>query len=68
MRRGVPLKELASLIGGENLTRVLRDGALEEGLLSVGEVIGLLIDIPRVDELIERMIDEAKRIASNMGS
>jgi nitronate monooxygenase len=42
--------------------RVMQEGAVDAGAWSCGMVAGLIHDIPSVQELIDRIMDEAERI------
>jgi len=45
---------------------LLEAGDVDNGLLSVGQVIGLVHDVPTVSELIDRVIKEADEIIASM--
>ncbi len=64
--RGATLEELRPLIGGEMAKKVLYDGEVDAGILDIGEVIGLIHDIPTVAELMERMVSEAQEICQRV--
>jgi nitronate monooxygenase len=57
---------LESLISGRVGLKLLEAGDTDNGLLSVGQVIGLVHDIPTVKELIDRTIKEAEEVVTNM--
>jgi NAD(P)H-dependent flavin oxidoreductase YrpB (nitropropane dioxygenase family) len=65
---GATLEELMPLISGDEWMRLLDTGDFSRGLLSVGQVVGLVKDIPTVKDLIERIVEEAKSIARNLSS
>ena len=44
----------------KRLRLATEDGDLQEGVLTVGQVTGLLQDIPSVEELVERTVEEAE--------
>jgi len=55
-------KQLAFMANGFHAIRVAtEEGDTKEGVLPVGQVMGLLHDEPTVAELMERMAAEAKR-------
>ena len=60
--RGASFEEMLPLIGGKAYKRVFFDGELDAGINSIGEVVGLINDIPTVSELITRIVNEAKAI------
>lgn len=64
-KRGAGLEELAPLISGERGRQLLQGGDLEEGLLTCGQAVGLIRDIPTVRELIETIISEARMLIQN---
>ncbi len=57
--RGASLEELAPLISGRLSFKGWTSGDLSEGMYPMGQVIGLIDDIPTVAELIKRTVDEA---------
>ena len=52
------IEELLPYIGGEAYKKMLETGDINHGLISLGECIGFINDIPTVDELINRIIQE----------
>jgi nitronate monooxygenase len=52
--------ELFPLISGDRAKQVWQDGNAEEALLTVGQSVGRIRDIPTVAELIERIAAEAE--------
>ncbi|MCP4675278.1 MAG: nitronate monooxygenase [Deltaproteobacteria bacterium] len=67
-KEGAGIEEIASLIGGQSGKQLLETGAFDEGIISVGQVIGLIKDVPSVRELVDRIISEAKEIATRLHS
>ena len=63
-KRGATLEELAPLISGEKGLEVLETGEMDRGLVSFGQVVGLIHHIPTVKQLIEDIIHEAEEIMS----
>lgn len=57
---GGDLSELLPLISGERAKKVWKDGNAEEAMLTIGQSVGRINDIPTVSELIERMVKEAR--------
>lgn len=66
--QGATIEELAPLISGKEGFKALETGELDKGLLSSGQVVGLVRDIPTVKELIGRIIQEAEEVASHIGA
>lgn len=67
-KRGATLEELAPLISGQQGKKLLETGALDSGLFSAGQVVGLIRDIPTVQQLIDRIIKEAEEVISHIGA
>ena len=67
-KQGAGLEELAPLISGKEGQKLLEAGILDKGLLSAGQIVGLVRDIPTVKQLIDSIIQEAKEVASHVGA
>lgn len=67
-KRAAGIEELAPFISGKEGRRLLETGDLDQGMLSAGQVVGLIRDVPTVKELIDSIIQEAQEIASRMGA
>ncbi|MDY7019220.1 MAG: nitronate monooxygenase family protein [Chloroflexota bacterium] len=63
-KRGATLEELAPFISGEKGFELLQTGDMDRGLVSFGQVVGLIHHIPTVKQLIEDIIHEAEEITS----
>jgi len=63
--RGATLEELAPVISGERGRVALLEGDVDAGIVSCGEAIGLIDDVPTCKEVIDRIISEAKEIILN---
>lgn len=59
-KEGATLEELLPLITGKRASKVLLEGDIDGGLMSCGQAVGLIKDVPTTKELIERMMKEAK--------
>lgn len=57
---GGDLTELLPLISGERAKEVWKNGDADNAMLTIGQSVGRIHDIPTVAELIERMVKEAK--------
>ena len=57
---GGDLGELLPLISGERARQVWKEGNAEEAMLTIGQSVGRISDIPTVAELIGRMVKEAE--------
>jgi NAD(P)H-dependent flavin oxidoreductase YrpB (nitropropane dioxygenase family) len=60
------LQRLLPLILGKVNTRAALEGAMDEGYVWAGQVVGLINDVPTVQELIERLVREAREITRRM--
>jgi len=64
-RRGT-LEELQPLLSGNRQTSVWEEGDINAGLVSVGQSIGLIKDVTSCQELLDRMVKEAKAISETI--
>ena len=64
-KRGAGIDELAPLVTGKNGLRVLEDGETNVGLMTAGQSVGLVRDVPTVRELIDTIIEEAGEIVGS---
>jgi len=68
--KGATLEELLPLISGQQGRKAWTTGDVNNGAISVGQVVGLIHDIPSVKEIIDSIVSEAKPIMQrlrNMG-
>jgi len=54
------LSELFPLISGERARQVWQDGNAEEAMLTIGQSVGRINDIPTAAELVKRMVRDAE--------
>lgn len=60
-------RQLAYMANGfDSLSRATQDGDLKDGWLTVGQVTGLVNDIPTVKELMDRMVAEAEAVSGKI--
>lgn len=57
-RSGAPFEEIAPLASGRRLKKAFETGNLEDGVLTIGQVSGILHDILPVQEIMDRMMEE----------
>ncbi len=57
--RGADLQEILTIINGERYSKVLESGDFGDGVLTCGQCVGLIQDVPSVKELVDRIILEA---------
>jgi len=62
---GGDFSELFPLISGQRAKEVWQDGNAEQAMLTVGQSVGRIKDIPSVAELIERIVKEAEEALSD---
>jgi nitronate monooxygenase len=60
--RGGTLAEMMPHMTGEHGDRIWKEGKMDQGLINVGQSIGLIHDIPTCRELIEGIVREAEEI------
>jgi NADH:quinone reductase (non-electrogenic) len=60
-------EQLKDFISGRANQRYIYDGAAEEGFAWAGQVMGLIKDVPTVQELFNRMINDAEQIRAKWG-
>ncbi|MBN1103392.1 MAG: nitronate monooxygenase [Deltaproteobacteria bacterium] len=60
------LPEILTVVAGEKAKRMYETGDLDLGVISCGQGVGLVHDIPAVKELFERIIAEAEEILGNL--
>ncbi len=60
------LEELQPLLSGNRQTSVWEEGDIDAGLIGVGQSIGLIKDVTSCQELLDRMVKEAKTISETV--
>lgn len=63
---GLREEELLSLHGELRAMKGIKEGDLEEGELEVGQISGMIKDIPSVEEIIEKIVEEYEKIKQNL--
>lgn len=66
-KKGATIEELVPLISGEKGKEVLQTGDIERGMLTAGQVVGLIRNIPTVKDLITTIVSDAQQIVNNLG-
>lgn len=59
---GMPFSDVAALVKGQRGREGLESGDIDHGIWTAGMVQALIQDIPSVEELVERIITEAREI------
>jgi len=57
---GVAFEELRPLVAGVRGRSALESGAVDDGIITAGQCVALIDDIPSCAELLERMVSEAR--------
>ena len=63
-REGGDFSALFPLISGQRAKEVWRTGDVDQAMLTIGQSVGLVHDIPTVAELVTRIMDEARAALS----
>ncbi|TDK65643.1 NAD(P)H-dependent flavin oxidoreductase [Sapientia aquatica] len=58
---GCQFEEIRSLVAGVRGRAALASGSVQDGVITAGQVIGLIDDIPSCADLIERIVADAKQ-------
>jgi len=59
-RLDATINDIAALVGGGKGKELLENGDMENGILASGQVMGLIRDIPTVNELIDTIVRDAR--------
>ncbi len=59
---GGSFEEILSIVAGVKAKKMYEEGDLDCGIVSCGQCVGMVCDIPTVKELFDRMMGEAKDI------
>jgi nitronate monooxygenase len=62
------LPELLKIVAGEKAKMMYHEGDLDVGIISCGQCIGMVHDIPTVQKLFDEIIAQATDIANNLAS
>ena len=57
---GVQFEEIRHLVAGARGRNAMETGAVNDGVVSAGQVVGLIDDIPTCQDLIQRMVKECR--------
>ena len=64
--KGSTLEELVFLINGLRTKQALEEGDVNDAVISCGQIVGLIHDIPSIGEIIEGIISEAKLVSQRL--
>jgi len=59
--------EVLSIVAGDLARKMYREGDLDVGVISVGQGVGLIHDIPTVKELLVKIMEQAKEAVMRFG-
>ncbi len=54
------LADILSIVAGDNARKMYREGDLDAGVISIGQGIGLIHEIPTIKDLFDRMMEQAE--------
>ncbi|NVM16496.1 MAG: nitronate monooxygenase [Candidatus Lokiarchaeota archaeon] len=60
------LKEIIQAASGQNAEKMYREGDIDAGMVSCGQGVGLIKDIPTVKQLLDRIMKEAEEVISKL--
>ncbi len=66
--QGAPLFKLIQAASGERAQKMYNEGDTNLGVVSCGQGVGLVRDVPTVKELLDRIMTEAEEVISKLGS
>jgi NAD(P)H-dependent flavin oxidoreductase YrpB (nitropropane dioxygenase family) len=61
-----PLNEIIQVASGQNARKMYTEGDLDVGMISCGQGVGLVKDIPTVKELLDRIMKEAEDVIQRL--
>lgn len=65
-KKGATADELLPYIRGEHGLRAWIEGDFDAGVVSIGEAVGLVHDVPTVKEVMDRMVAEAQALVGGL--
>ncbi len=60
------LKEIVQVASGQNALKMYKEGDLDVGMVSCGQGVGIVKDIPTVKELLDRIMKEAEQVIQKL--
>ncbi len=64
--KGAPVEEILPLISGDKVRAAYETGETSNAIITAGQTVGLIHDIPSVKEIIDRIILEAENIIKRL--
>lgn len=65
-RQGAGFEQLRHIIGGEAYLETILNGRIDLGVLSTGQCIGLMDDVPAAGDVVRRIVDEAAIVVERL--
>jgi nitronate monooxygenase len=66
--KGAPVEEILPLISGEKVRAAYETGDTTNAVITAGQTVGLIHDIPSVQEIIDRIISEAQAVLKRVNA
>lgn len=60
------LQQIIKAASGQNAEKMYKEGDIDAGMVSCGQGVGLIKDVPTVKELLDRMMNEAEEVISKL--
>ncbi len=60
------LQEIVKAASGQNAEKMYKEGDIDAGMVSCGQGVGLIKDIPTIEQLLDRMMNEAEEVISKL--
>ncbi|MHA2289118.1 MAG: NAD(P)H-dependent flavin oxidoreductase [Promethearchaeota archaeon] len=60
------LQQIVQAASGQNADKMYKEGDIDAGMVSCGQGVGLIKDVPTVKDLLDRMMGEAEEVISNL--
>ncbi|NVM44247.1 MAG: nitronate monooxygenase [Candidatus Lokiarchaeota archaeon] len=61
-----PLETIIQAASGQKAEKMYKEGDIDAGMVSCGQGVGLIKDVPTVKELLDRMMKEAEEVISRL--
>lgn len=65
-RQGAGFEQLHHIVGGQAYLETILEGRIDRGVLSTGQCIGLLDDVPSAGDVVRRIVDESATVLERM--
>jgi len=65
--KGARLDEILPRISGKKVSSAYQTGDFTNAIITAGQTVGLIHNVPTLKEIIDRMIKEAERVTQRLG-